>query len=224
MSARIIKDFKMFYYTLLLKDAREWLKHLETRQASEESHSSLAKNSVGSSQLPPLNTIVSRLRIIPNAWLQVSTRAIESDFQYFLGVSEDLVSGGQLRSNHPLEDVVSPEGALKEMLATVYPSLPDSVIQYYLTQGNEIGPCCFLRSQILAMQRSEDFRRSFGDSIDFGTVRYGSRKLESGIRFENAKQKVMILGQNDLLEKHSPSIYGRSPRHTLVQSSDVMAF
>ncbi|KAF9996602.1 hypothetical protein BGZ79_009661 [Entomortierella chlamydospora] len=230
MNARIVRDFKCYYYTLLLKDSPEWYRNLESqRVASEASHASTERRLVKSSRpfaVCPLNTMVSQLRIIPNAWLQVSASVVENDFQYFLDVAGDLARGDRPKIASRIGETDSAEGVLKETLATVCQELPSSVTQYYLSLGNEVGPSCFLRSRILEMRHHVDFQGCFGKTLNFGTVRFGSRKLESGVRFESTKQKQMAHKECDLLEEYLPLNFpfGGHPRHTREESSEVVMY
>ncbi|KAK3809329.1 MAG: hypothetical protein J3Q66DRAFT_353531 [Benniella sp.] len=59
---------------------------------------------------------------------------------------------------------------LSQELRKALPFVPDTVIQYYLTQEAEIGPSRFLRAKVQEMRHHEDFEGCFG-SLSFGHVR-----------------------------------------------------
>ncbi|KAF9089670.1 hypothetical protein BGX27_002417 [Mortierella sp. AM989] len=205
MKARITRDFKVAYYTLLLKHHQEWLQYSKDQQESS-STSQYSKErrpeETGTLRVvSPPDTIVSQLRRIPNAWRDVSTDVVTQGFEFFLKASSSLARGKKPRGNTIVERNNPSEATLKEMLSKFYPNL-QNIALYYLNQGNEMGPSCFLRSRILAMRDHEDFKTCFGDKIDFGIVLFGSRKLGSGVRFENAKKKEMAHKQGESLNNY----------------------
>ncbi|KAF9102254.1 hypothetical protein BGX27_011112 [Mortierella sp. AM989] len=229
MKARITRDFKVAYYTLLLKNHQKWLQYSKDQQESS-STSQYSKErrpeKTGSSRVvSPPDTIISQLRMIPNAWLLVSTDVVIQDFEFFLKASSSLARGKKLRENTAVEDNNQSEATLKEMLSKFYPN-PQNIAMYYLNQGNEMGPSCFLRSRILAMRDHEDFKTCFGDKIDFGIVLLGSRKLGSGVRFENAKQKEMAHKQGESLNNYPRFTFlsQKSPRICRGESTDVLMY
>ncbi|KAK3809328.1 MAG: hypothetical protein J3Q66DRAFT_373602 [Benniella sp.] len=56
-------------------------------------------------------------------------------------------------------------------LRKIFPNVPDTVIQYYLTQEADVGPSSFLRTKVHEMQHHEDFGGCFG-SPNFGQANY----------------------------------------------------
>ncbi|KAK3809313.1 MAG: hypothetical protein J3Q66DRAFT_68827 [Benniella sp.] len=55
---------------------------------------------------------------------------------------------------------------LSREVRNAFPSAPDTVIQYYLTQEAEIGPSYFLRNKVREMQHHKDFEGCFRSDSD----------------------------------------------------------
>ncbi|KAF8984504.1 hypothetical protein BGZ46_007871 [Entomortierella lignicola] len=222
MNARIIRDFKTYYYTILLKNKLRWREHVES-QRSVSKASTFDSDVIRVGTILHVNTLISELRIIPDAWLQVSTSVIENDFQYFISVAQDLASGKHPRDYYPVEDSTVCENLLKTALANLYTGLPHSITQCYLTQCNEIGPCYFLRTRILEMRHHEDFRDCFGHTLNFGTAQFASRELESRMRFEHIEKKI-VYNRNQELKEYSLTMHSfrKNPRGRQYSSNSMM--
>ncbi|KAF9176764.1 hypothetical protein BGZ49_005981, partial [Haplosporangium sp. Z 27] len=65
-------DFKTYYYTILLKNKLGWRQHVES-QRSVSKASTFDSDVIRVGTIPHMSTLISELRIIPDAWLQVST-------------------------------------------------------------------------------------------------------------------------------------------------------
>jgi hypothetical protein len=72
------------------------------------------------------------------------------------------------------------------------PGVPDTMIQYYLTQEADIGPSSFLRTRIQGMRHHEDFESCFA-SPHFGHVRH------VGVVFDIQEMRRRILSFNSLV-------------------------
>ncbi|KAF9979713.1 hypothetical protein BGZ65_006114 [Modicella reniformis] len=62
----------------------------------------------------------------------------------------------------------SEEFYMQQAVQKVYTSVPDTVLQYYLTQDSDIGPSSLLRVKILEMQHHEDFKDCFESPDQLG--------------------------------------------------------
>ncbi|KAF9110921.1 hypothetical protein BGX27_005703 [Mortierella sp. AM989] len=193
MTTRIISNFKLRYYTTLLTNSQRQLQYAETLRKALPSHlpvkerAMVKRSQVGA--VSPLDTITSKLRIISDAWKECSANLIANDFERFRKAVDQFVNGNMLETKAPMEETNLPEAALKKILVRAYPGLPSTVMQYYLTQRKEIGPCGFLRSRILQMKDNDDFKHCFGDKLNFGIVWVGSNNSKSTSQFKEAKHE-----------------------------------
>ncbi|KAF9363771.1 hypothetical protein BGX34_003378 [Mortierella sp. NVP85] len=157
-------------------------------------------------------TFVDRLRLIRHAWFSVrdstighSFEMIERSLQKWAGQHRLFLKSSTRKKNskasplsrgmvidedprrHPLprDRVNLIDKDLSRELRNAFPDVPDTVIQYYLTQEADVGPSSFLRTKVKEMQRHGDFEGCFG-SFSFGQVRrFGAVYLARSIHEKN---------------------------------------
>ncbi|KAF8919093.1 hypothetical protein BGZ58_004702, partial [Dissophora ornata] len=150
MSAGIIRTFKTSYNTLAFR------KFCKTETLPQEP-------TKGSTETKMLED---HLEFISDAWQDVQSSAIETSFQSafaaidpFRYQPQDLKGS---RTNLSMQDRDSAEAELSMLLRSAYPQIPDSVLQYYLTQDKDLGPSRFMWKALEAMQDHDDFASYLG--------------------------------------------------------------
>ncbi|KAF9172647.1 hypothetical protein BGX21_009508 [Mortierella sp. AD011] len=137
IGARIMKEFKANYHTLLVE---KWAKNKPRNaeyMADTEPH----------------------LKFIPKAWQSVHQETIKSCFRG-LHSSPSLSHAGH-QTNAVQSARTHVETKLSQVLKSAFPTVPDTVLQYYLIQDKDTGPSSFLRTQISELQKNCDFEMFF---------------------------------------------------------------
>ncbi|KAF9995131.1 hypothetical protein BGZ65_009241, partial [Modicella reniformis] len=120
---------------------------------------------------------------ISRAWHEIQKSTIQHSFEAILDSIRELQQGIMpFQTSIDIKDdkeqipqligsrTDSEDFDLQQAVQKVYPSAPETVLQYYQTQDNDIGPSSLLRVKILEMQH--DFKDDFGSPPDFGQVSY----------------------------------------------------
>jgi len=176
MAAGLGQEFKLLYLCFLLGLDVDVDKHATPREET---------------------TFVDRLSFIRDAWFSVrestinqSFKTVEVSLRNWAGQHRSLESSIWNKSSkvlplsrgmvidedprrHPLprDRTNLIDNDLSREIRNAFPSAPDTVIQYYLTQEAEVGPSSFLRNKVREMQRDKDFEGCFRSS-DLAQVRY----------------------------------------------------
>ncbi|KAF9992177.1 hypothetical protein BGZ65_012571, partial [Modicella reniformis] len=93
------------------------------------------------------------LKMIRHAWRGIQSSTVQHSFETILGPTSQ-------SPRDPLKSSI-PDSDKLHALKMVWPSTPDTVLQYYLTRDNDIGPSDFLRAKIHEMRHHEDFESCF---------------------------------------------------------------
>ncbi|KAF9093379.1 hypothetical protein BGX27_001620, partial [Mortierella sp. AM989] len=134
MDSGIAREFKLRYHTLLF-------------------------NALCVQQSYPL-TLVDLLSFIPKSWVQIPYYIIEKHSQALLAVA-GFPQSNQPRSVSEMESKYTEKG-LRNILESVIPKIPQSVISYYLNQDKNTGPIRFMNEYIENLRReiNEDMQES----------------------------------------------------------------
>ncbi|KAF9954794.1 hypothetical protein BGZ65_003820, partial [Modicella reniformis] len=142
-------------------------------------------------------TIFKYLRLIRHAWRGTRGSTVQHSFETILGsTSQSPVD--QLKPSldtHPPQT----ESDILQAVKKACPSMPDTMLQYYLTQDNDIGPSGFLRKKIHEMRHHEDFMGCLGphtsnqmrDYDFFFSCSSSLDKIEKQQRIQKRVQKLL---------------------------------
>ncbi|KAG0016070.1 hypothetical protein BGZ80_009447 [Entomortierella chlamydospora] len=199
MSARLIKDFKIHYYTLLLQDSDAMTKYsvlIREKKSIPELHlNEVARKSASPSKVCPLMSQSTQFERIHDAWRQVPPAVIVHHFRQFRDSLADISTNCDLANIYVSFESKAAEDTLVRVLKYVYPDLKETVSQYYKSLDKNMGPGHFLRMKIQEMQRSPDFQNCFVSNPCFGNLSVGM-KPSKGNRME-------LVGQFDSVSRSS---------------------
>ncbi|KAF9208612.1 hypothetical protein BGZ49_008272 [Haplosporangium sp. Z 27] len=136
LSAEIMKEFKANYHTLLIERWRNGMKQ--------------------SKDIENMMSTEAQLKLLPEAWQMVHCSTVTNCFQRLYSAYDSLSEGHQ--SNTTRTHV---ETKLTQALKSAFPTVPETVLQYYLIQDKDTGPSSFLRAKISELQRNCDFEMCF---------------------------------------------------------------
>ncbi|KAF9172648.1 hypothetical protein BGX21_009509 [Mortierella sp. AD011] len=199
MSTRLIKDFKIHYYTLLLQDSDAMAKYsvlIREKKSIPELHlNDVTRKSASPPKVCPLMSQSTQFERIHDAWRQVPLAAITHYFGQFRDSLADISTNRTLANTCVSFESKAAEDTLVQALKYVYPDLKGTVRQYYKNLGKNMGPGHFLRMKIQEMQRSSDFQNCFVSNPCFGELSVGT-KPSKGNRME-------LVGQFDSVSRSS---------------------
>ncbi|KAF9945096.1 hypothetical protein BGZ65_011183, partial [Modicella reniformis] len=162
MAVELVKKFKQNYYYSILKACGR-----PGTQAQEPS-------------------LEDQLRLIPMTWLNIQGYTIQRSFKLFQEsirqqqqhlceestpfktsptldyIAENLSSLGMSESeSDKLQYSDGYESRLSQVVKDAYPGAPETTLQYYLAQDNDIGPSNLIRAKVKEIQYHQDFASCF---------------------------------------------------------------